>query len=169
MRSSPDISNIEKNVVNENYDMLVFGNEEEQLDYTFAKCCNPIAGDKVFGFLTINEGLKIHKHNCPNAVSLQANYAYRVMLAKWIDSTQQDFNVFLTVSGTDKFGLVSQLTRIISNNMHVNIQSLNISGQDGIFDGQITIGVKNKQQLKKLTDNIKKVDGVETVERIYKQ
>ena len=148
MRSSPDISNIEKNVVNENYDMLVFGNEEEQLDYTFAKCCNPIAGDKVFGFLTINEGLKIHKHNCPNAVSLQANYAYRVMLAKWIDSTQQDFNVFLTVSGTDKFGLVSQLTRIISNNMHVNIQSLNISGQDGIFDGQITIGVKNKQQLK---------------------
>ncbi len=169
MRSSPDISNIEKNVVNENYDMLVFGNEEEQLDYTFAKCCNPIAGDKVFGFLTINEGLKIHKHNCPNAVSLQANYAYRVMLAKWIDSTQQDFNVFLTVSGTDKFGLVSQLTRIISNNMHVNIQSLNISGQDGIFDGQITIGVKNKQQLKKLTDNIKKIDGVETVERIYKQ
>ena len=169
MRSSPDTSNIEKNVVNENYDMLVFGNEEEQLDYTFAKCCNPIAGDKVFGFLTINEGLKIHKHNCPNAVSLQANYAYRVMLAKWIDSTQQDFNVFLTVSGTDKFGLVSQLTRIISNNMHVNIQSLNISGQDGIFDGQITIGVKNKQQLKKLTDNIKKVDGVETVERIYKQ
>ena len=102
-------------------------------------------------------------------MSLQANYAYRVMLAKWIDSTQQDFNVFLTVSGTDKFGLVSQLTRIISNNMHVNIQSLNISGQDGIFDGQITIGVKNKQQLKKLTDNIKKVDGVETVERIYKQ
>ena len=169
MRSSPDTSNIEKNVVNENYDMLVFGNEEEQLDYTFAKCCNPIAGDKVFGFLTINEGLKIHKHNCPNAVSLQANYAYRVMLAKWIDSTQQDFNVFLTVSGTDKFGLVSQLTRIISNNMHVNIQSLNISGQDGIFDGQITIGVKNKQQLKKLTDNIKKIDGVETVERIYKQ
>jgi guanosine-3',5'-bis(diphosphate) 3'-pyrophosphohydrolase len=169
MRSSPDTSNIEKNVVNENYDMLVFGNEEEQLDYTFAKCCNPIAGDKVFGFLTINEGLKIHKHNCPNAVSLQANYAYRVMLAKWIDSTQQDFNVFLTVSGTDKFGLVSQLTRIISNNMHVNIQSLNISGQDGIFEGQITIGVKNKQQLKKLTDNIKKIDGVETVERIYKQ
>jgi GTP pyrophosphokinase len=91
------------------------------------------------------------------------------MIAKWIDSTKQDFNVLLRVSGTDKFGLVSQLTRVISNNMHVNIQSLNISGQDGIFEGQITICVKNKQQLKKLKDSIKKIDGVETVERIYKQ
>lgn len=169
MRSSPDASEIDKNVVNENYDMLVFGKEEEQLDYTFAKCCNPIAGDKVFGFLTINEGIKVHRQDCPNAVSLQANYAYRIMHAKWIDSTKQDFNVFLKVGGTDKFGLVSQLTRVISNNMHVNIQNLNISGHDGIFEGQITIGVKNNQQLKKLTDNIKKIDGIETVERIYKQ
>ena len=149
--------------------MLVFGNEEEQLDYSFAKCCNPIPGDQVFGFLTINDGLKIHKKDCPNSVSLQANYAYRIMLAKWIDSTQQDFNVFLNVSGTDKFGLVSQLTRVISNNMHVNIHSLNINGNEGLFKGQLTISVKNIQQLKKLTENIKKIDGIDKVERIYKQ
>ncbi|OIQ40575.1 MAG: RelA/SpoT family protein [Bacteroidetes bacterium MedPE-SWsnd-G1] len=169
MRNTPDAATIHKEEINENYDMLVFGKEEEQLDYTLAKCCNPIAGDKVFGFLTINEGIKVHKKDCPNAVSLQANYAYRIMQAKWIDSTQQDFNVFLHVSGTDKFGLVSQLTRVISTNMHVNIHNLNISGSDGVFDGRITISVKNNQQLKKLTENIKKIDGIEKVERIYKQ
>lgn len=169
MRSTPSQSTIEKEVIHENFDMLVFGQEEEQLDYTLAVCCNPIPGDKVFGFLTINDGIKIHRKDCPNAVSLQANYAYRIMQAKWIDSTQQDFNVFLHVSGTDKFGLVSQLTRVISTNMHVIIHSLNISGLDGLFEGRITISVKNNQQLRKLTNNIKKIDGIEKVERIYKQ
>ncbi|MFB0937651.1 MAG: RelA/SpoT family protein [Urechidicola sp.] len=155
--------------VNEKYDMLVFGQDEEHLDYTLAKCCNPIPGDKVFGFLTINEGIKVHKKDCPNAVSLQANYAYRIMPAKWIDSTKQDFRVFINVSGSDKFGLVNQLTKVISNNMHVNIHSLNISGNAGVFEGKIAISVKNIGQLKKLTDNIKKIDGIENVERVYKQ
>ena len=155
--------------VSEKYDMLVFGQDEEHLDYTLAKCCNPISGDKVFGFLTINEGIKIHKKDCPNAVSLQANYAYRIMTAKWIDSTKQDFRVFLNVSGTDKFGLVNQLTKVISSNMHVNIHSLNISGNAGVFEGKIAISVKNIGQLKKLTDNIKKIDGIENVERVNKQ
>lgn len=169
IRSKPDPVHVQKNEISDKYDMLVFGQEEEQLDYTFAKCCNPIPGDQVFGFLTINEGIKVHKKDCPNSVSLQANYAYRIMQAKWIDSTQHDFNVFLNVSGTDKFGLVSQLTRVISNNMHVNIHNLNISGNDGIFNGQLTISVKNNQQLQKLTQNIKKIDGIDKVERIYKQ
>jgi len=169
IRTTPNQSQIEKEVINENFDMLVFGHEEEQLEYTLAKCCNPIPGDKVFAFLTINEGLKVHRMNCPNAVSLQAKYAYRILKAKWIDSTQQDFNVFLHVSGTDKFGLVSHLTRVISTNMHVNILSLTISGLDGLFEGKITISVKNNQQLKKLIENIKKIDGIEKVERIYKQ
>ncbi|MFT6755943.1 MAG: guanosine-3',5'-bis(diphosphate) 3'-pyrophosphohydrolase [Urechidicola sp.] len=155
--------------VNEKYDMLVFGQDEEHLDYTLAKCCNPIPGDKVFGFLTINEGIKVHKKDCPNAVSLQANYAYRIMPAKWIDSTKQDFRVFINVSGSDKFGLVNQLTKVISSNMHVNIHSLNISGNAGVFEGKIAISVKNIGQLKKLTDNIKKIDGIENVERVYKQ
>ncbi|AOW19708.1 RelA/SpoT family protein [Urechidicola croceus] len=170
MRSKPSPnSNSHKEEVNQKYDMLVFGVEEEPLNYKLAKCCNPIQGDKVFGFLTINEGLKVHKKDCPNAVSMQANYAYRIMPAKWIDSTQQDFRVFLRVSGSDNFGLVNQLTREISNHMHVNIHSLNISGNEGIFEGRITISVKNKIQLKKLIENIKKIEGIEKVERIYKQ
>ena len=159
----------DKDEVSQKYDMLVFGQEEEQLDYKLAVCCNPIPGDKVFGFLTINEGIKIHKKDCPNAVGLRAKYAYRIMQAKWIDSTQQDFRVFLHVSGSDKFGLVNQLTRVISNNMHVNIHKLNISGNQGVFEGKIVISIKNKEQLKRLINNIKKIDGIEKVDRIYKQ
>ncbi len=159
----------EKEEISHKYDMLVFGQEEEQLEYKFAKCCNPIPGDNVFGFLTINEGIKVHKKDCPNAVGLQAKYAYRIMSAKWIDSTQQDFRVFLHVSGSDKFGLVNQLTKVISNNMHVNIHQLNINGNAGVFDGRITISVKNNKQLTRLVNNIKKIDGIEKVNRIYKQ
>ena len=165
--SVPANNNTEE--ITDKFDMLVFGQEEEQLDYKFAKCCNPIPGDKVFGFLTINEGIKVHKKDCPNAVGLQAKYAYRIMSTKWIDSTQQDFRVFLLVSGTDKFGLVNQLTKVISNNMHVHIHNLNISENQGVFNGRITISVKNNTQLIKLVNNIKKIDGIEKVERIYKQ
>ena len=165
--SVPANNNTEE--ITDKFDMLVFGQEEEQLDYKFAKCCNPIPGDKVFGFLTINEGIKVHKKDCPNAVGLQAKYAYRIMSTKWIDSTQQDFRVFLLVSGTDKFGLVNQLTKVISNNMHVHIHNLNISENQGVFNGKITISVKNNTQLIKLVNNIKKIDGIEKVERIYKQ
>ena len=82
---------IDKDEVTSKFDMLVFGKEEERLNYKTANCCNPIPGDPVFGFVTINEGIKIHKKDCPNALSLQSNYAYRIMTAKWIDSTQQDF------------------------------------------------------------------------------
>jgi GTP pyrophosphokinase len=167
-RTSSAPANNTSEEITDKYDMLLFGEEEEQLEYKFAKCCNPIPGDKVFGFLTINEGIKVHKKDCPNAVGLQAKYAYRILQAKWIDSTRQDFRVFLVVSGTDKFGLVNQLTKVISNNMHVNIHNLNISGNQGVFEGKITISVKNNQQLVKLINNIKKIDGIEKVKRINK-
>ncbi len=167
-RNPPPIQNTNVDEVSDKHDMLVFGQDEEKLDYKLAKCCNPIQGDKVFGFVTINEGIKLHKKDCPNAVSLQANYAYRIIPAKWIDSTKQDFIVFLHVSGTDNFGLVSQLTRVISNNMHVNIRSLNISGNEGVFEGRISISVKNNKQLQLLIKNLKKIDGIEKVERIHK-
>ncbi|MFK5878121.1 MAG: RelA/SpoT family protein [Flavobacteriaceae bacterium] len=158
-----------KDEVNKKFDMLVFGEDEEKLEYKLAQCCNPIPGDQVFGFLTINEGIKLHKKDCPNAVSLRANYAYRIIQAKWIDSSQQEFIVFLNISGTDNFGLVNELTRTISSNMHVNIRSLNISGSRGVFDGKISLGIKNNKQLQQLIRNIKKIDGIEKVERIHKQ
>lgn len=159
---------LDKDEIEDKYDSLVFGKDEEQLDYKMAKCCNPIPGDKVFGFITINDGIKVHKKDCPNAISLQANYAYRIISAKWIDSSKQDFKAILKFYGVDHVGIVNEITQIISKNMSVNIQSLNISGNHGIFEGVISVSVKNNSQLLKLTESLKKIEGIETVERIYK-
>jgi len=168
LRRSPtqeeNLDNTEE--VTSKYDQLVFGKEEEKLDYKLSKCCNPIPGDKVFGFLTINDGIKVHKKNCPNAISLQSNYAYRIMPAKWIDSTAQDFKVVLHISGVDNKGIVNNLTKIISNNMGVFINSINISGDQGVFDGKLSLTIKNKSQLNKLIKNIQAVDGVKNIERV---
>ncbi|MDX6747273.1 RelA/SpoT family protein [Polaribacter sp. PL03] len=167
LRRTPSTNNIvESEEVTSKYDALVFGKEEEKLDYKLSKCCNPIPGDNVFGFITINEGIKIHKKNCPNAISLQSNYAYRIMQAKWIDSTQQDFKVFLHISGVDNRGIINDLTKIISSNMGVFINSINIAGNEGIFDGKISLSVKNSGQLNKLIKSIQKVEGVKKVDRV---
>ncbi len=152
--------------VTNKYDALVFGKEDEKLDYTLSKCCSPIPGDKVFGFVTINDGLKVHKKDCPNAISMQSNYAYRIMKATWIDSSKQEFKAILKISGIDKKGIVNNLTRIISNTMDVYINNINISGDHGVFEGKISISVQNKTQLSKLINNIKKVEGVQKAERV---
>ncbi len=167
-RNVKNTSLIDKDEVTENYDSLVFGKEEERLDYKISQCCNPIPGDKVFGFITINDGIKVHKKDCPNAISLQANYAYRILKAKWIDSTKQEFKAIIKIHGVDHVGMVNEITGVISKNMSVNIHGLNISSNDGVFEGNITLSVKNKSQLQKLSDSIKKIKGVNNVERIYK-
>ncbi len=158
---------LHKQVINSNYDMLVFGPDQDKLDYKLSSCCNPIPGDEVFGFITINEGIKVHKKDCPNAISLQSNYAYRIILAKWIDSSQQEFKAILHITGMDTIGLTNKLTKVISDNMNVNIQSISLSGDAGIFKGQIAVIVQNNVILKKLIDNIKKIDGIEKVTREY--
>ena len=170
MKRSPSTADIDINrqVISSNYDMLVFGIDQDKLDYKLSTCCNPIPGDEVFGFITINEGIKVHKRDCPNAISLQSNYAYRIILAKWIDSTQQEFKAILNITGMDSLGLTNELTKVISNNMHVNIQSISLSGDAGIFNGQVAVIVQNNMILKKLIDNIKKIDGIEKVTRVYK-
>ncbi|WP_366187265.1 RelA/SpoT family protein [Flavobacterium ovatum] len=162
--ASPDIH---KHILNHNYDMLVFGKEQDKLDYKLSACCNPIPGDDVFGFVTINEGIKVHKKDCPNALALQSNYAYRIMPAKWIDSSRQEFKAMLNITGMDTLGLTNELTKVISNNMNVNIQSISLSGEAGLFKGQVIVIVQNNSILKKLIDNIKKIDGVDKVTRVY--
>lgn len=157
---------LQKEEISRNYDLLVFGKEEEKLDYKLANCCNPIPGDDVFGFITINEGIKVHKKDCPNAIRLQSNYAYRIIQAKWIDSSQEEFKATLKITGMDTLGLANELTKVISNNMHVNIQSISLSGNAGIFNGQVTVVVQNNTILKKMIDNIKKIDGIDKVVRI---
>jgi GTP diphosphokinase / guanosine-3',5'-bis(diphosphate) 3'-diphosphatase len=158
---------IHKQVLHSNYDMLVFGADQDKLDYKLSTCCNPIPGDEVFGFVTINEGIKVHKRDCPNSISLQSNYAYRIMQAKWIDSSQQEFKAILHITGMDTIGLTNKLTKVISDNMNVNIQSISLSGDAGIFNGKIAVIVQNNNILKKLIDNIKQIDGVDKVTREY--
>jgi GTP pyrophosphokinase len=156
---------LEKDEITSSYDMLVFGKEEETLDYKLATCCNPIPGDPVFGFLTINDGIKVHKKNCPNALSMQSNYAYRIMLAKWIDSSKQEYYANINLSGIDNLGLVNDITKVISENMHVNMTSISFQSNHGVFSGKINVSVKNKALLKKLMDNLKKINGIEKVSR----
>ncbi|WP_040279038.1 RelA/SpoT family protein [Psychroserpens damuponensis] len=160
---APDI---DKDEITSKYDQLVFGKEEEKLDYKLSTCCNPIPGDPVFGFLTINDGIKVHKKNCPNALSMQSNYAYRVMTAKWIDSSQQVFATQIKLSGIDNLGLVNNITQVISSNMHVNMKSISFESDDGIFTGKINVVVPNITMLKKLIDNLKKINGIDKVTRV---
>jgi GTP diphosphokinase / guanosine-3',5'-bis(diphosphate) 3'-diphosphatase len=165
---SNPITDIHKQVLSTNYDLLVFGADQDKLDYKLSTCCNPIPGDEVFGFITINEGIKVHKKDCPNAISLQSNFAYRIIMAKWIDSSQQEFKAILHITGMDTIGLTNKLTKVISDNMNVNIQSISLSGEAGIFKGQIAVIVQNNNILKRLIDNIKQIDGIDKVSREYK-
>ncbi|MEZ4809139.1 MAG: RelA/SpoT family protein [Allomuricauda sp.] len=166
IRRNPVPQDIDKDEITVKYDMLVFGKEEEKLSYKLSQCCNPIPGDDVFGFLSVSDGIKVHKKNCPNAISLQSNYAYRIMSAKWIDSSQEEFSVDIQLTGIDNLGLVNEVTNIISDNMHVNMRNLNFSADGGTFKGKITLVVKNNSILKKLMDNLKQVEGIDKVTRI---
>ncbi len=166
IRRNPSPEDINKDEITSKYDMLVFGKEEEKLDYKLSQCCNPIPGDEVFGFVSVSEGIKVHKKNCPNAISLQSNYAYRIISAKWIDSSKQEFKSEIKLTGIDNLGLVSDITEMISNNMHVNMRNLNFSTEGETFTGSITVVVKNNSILKKLMQNLKQIDGIDKVTRI---
>ncbi len=166
MRKSPNLDEINKDEITVKYDQLVFGKEEEKLDYTLANCCNPIPGDDVFGFITVSDGIKVHKSNCPNAVQLQSNYTYRIIQAKWIDSSQQDFKAEIRITGIDKLGLVNSVTKVISNNMNIDIKSISFDSNDGIFNGKIIVIVKNKNILTEIIDKIKKINGIDKVTRV---
>ncbi|MAU62898.1 MAG: RelA/SpoT family protein [Flavobacteriaceae bacterium] len=163
-KSNSEISHNEKEIKN-NFDQIVFTNEEEKLDYTLAKCCNPIPGDNVFGFLTIKEGIKVHKKTCSNSISLQSKFAYRIIKAKWIDSTQEDFTSIIKISGIDNIGIVSEITRIISNNLSINMKKMSFDTIENTFAGTIKLQVKNKSILDELIQKLKKINGIEKVNR----
>jgi GTP pyrophosphokinase len=164
-RSSKPPEEINSDEITSKYDQLVFGEEEEIFDYKLATCCNPIPGDDVFGFLTVNEGIKVHKKTCPNALQLQSNYAYRIMKAKWIDSSQEDYYAKLKLSGIDDVGIISKVTDLISNTLHVNMKELNIKGNGGVFEGIISVSIKNKRNLDQLMEKLKKIEGILKVSR----
>jgi GTP pyrophosphokinase len=161
-KENPDLY---KEELTENYDELVFGKEQTQLDYTLSKCCNPIPGDPVFGFTTVSEGIKVHKNNCPNAISLQSKFAYRIISAKWIDSSQKEHRADISLTGIDSLGLVQEITELISESMHVNMKKISFSSDDGVFKGEITVVVPNKELLNTLIQNLNKIKGIDKVKR----
>jgi len=147
------------------FDKLVFGKEKEMLKYSIANCCNPIPGDIVFGFVSVKEGIKVHKKECPNSISLRSNYAYRIITANWIDSENHEFNAQIQISGIDDIGLINNITSLISNSMNVNMNRISFETNDGTFSGFISVEVKNRVILKILLKKLSSIDGIEKVSR----
>ncbi|WP_370089822.1 bifunctional (p)ppGpp synthetase/guanosine-3',5'-bis(diphosphate) 3'-pyrophosphohydrolase [Ekhidna sp.] len=146
-------------------DLLLLGEDLDIIDYKFAKCCNPIAGDDVFGFVTVSEGIKIHRTTCPNAAELLSNYGYRIIKAKWASSRKHSFEATLSIIGTDRLGLVSDVSNIISEELKVNMRSLSINTEGGIFEGIIRLYVEDTSHLDMLVKKLEKVTGVVKVSR----
>ena len=147
------------------FDKLIFGKDQESLKYSMANCCEPIPGDPVFGFVSVNDGIKVHKKDCPNSISLRSNYAYRVISAKWIDSQSHEFNTKISLTGIDDIGIISQIAATISGLMNVNMNKLSFESNDGFFTGTISLEVKNKVILNKLLKSLKKIEGIDKVSR----
>ena len=148
--------------------IIVFGEDNKLLDYKLSPCCNPIPGDEIFGFTTIEEGIKVHRISCPNAIQMRSNFDYRINSARWMGKDKIDFVAYLTIKGIDRIGLMNNVTKIISSQMNVNISGININSQDGIFEGEITLKVHNVSFLNSLIKKLKKVDGLNSIERTYK-
>jgi len=147
------------------FDKLIFGKDQESLKYSMANCCDPIPGDSVFGFVSVNDGIKVHKKDCPNSISLRSNYAYRVISAKWIDSQSHEFNTKINLTGIDDLGIISQITSTISDSMNVNMNKISFESNDGTFTGTISLEVSNTVILNKLLKSLKKIKGIEKVAR----
>ena len=144
---------------------LVFGNGSEKLKYKFSSCCNPLPGDNVFGFLTISDGIKVHKSSCKNALRLQSKFAYRILKAKWVDSSHYEFSSTIQIIGIDNLGLVNRITTIISENLNINMEKMSFDTEGDTFKGLITLKVKNKNIVDKLMTRLKKIKGVDKVLR----
>jgi guanosine-3',5'-bis(diphosphate) 3'-pyrophosphohydrolase len=148
--------------------VLVIGDNMEKLDYKLSNCCNPILGDEVYGFITVTEGIKVHKTACPNTVQLMSRYAYRIIKARWIEEQEIAFLTGLKIIGIDDMGIVNNITQIISNELNVNMRSLNFDSNDGVFEGRVMVFVQDTSHLTSLMKKLNKVKGVKKIERIDK-
>ena len=155
-----------KRITGTDSDMLLIGDDMDKIDYKLAKCCNPIPGDDVFGFVTVNEGIKIHRTNCPNAIELMSNYGYRVVKAKWTSQKELAFLAGLKIIGVDRVGIINDITKVISNELKVNIRSITIDTNDGMFEGNLMLFVHDTKHLDKLITKLAKVSDIINVSRI---
>ena len=145
---------------------LLIGDDLQKIDYKLSPCCNPIPGDDVFGFITINDGIKIHRVNCPNAVQLMSNFAYRIVKARWKGKDTMEFLAGIKFSGIDDVGLVNKITSIISHEHNVNMRAISFESHDGIFEGKVMAFVHDTDHLDVLMDKLRRVNGVRSVERV---
>lgn len=165
-RKSPAKNENLMDVPDTNLDMIVFGKEEQKMNYSFAKCCTVIPGDKIFGFITISDGIKVHNDNCPNAINLRAQYDYRVLPAKWVNEESFQNRIKIEIEGLDRMGMINDITAVISNNMNMDMKSMSIESNNGIFLGNIQLEVKNKNQLEETFKQLKNINGVSRVRRL---
>jgi guanosine-3',5'-bis(diphosphate) 3'-pyrophosphohydrolase len=146
-------------------DILLIGEDMDVVEYKLAKCCTPIPGDEVFGFITVNEGIKIHRANCPNAAELLAKHGNRVIKAKWTSQHEVAFLTGLKIEGTDRVGLINDVSRIISEELKVNMSSISFRTDHGIFEGEIMLYVNDTRHLEMLISKLETVEGVVKVNR----
>lgn len=146
-------------------DTLLIGDDMQKIDYTLSKCCNPIPGDDVFGFLTVNEGIKVHRNNCPNARQLLSNYGNRVIKARWASQLENSYLVNIQLTGIDRMGLIQDVTKVISSELHINMRGLSIETSDGIFEGVIKVYVFDTKHLNKLFKMLESIEGIISVTR----
>jgi GTP pyrophosphokinase len=146
-------------------ELIIFGESSDRIMYTLANCCKPIPGDDVFGFVTQGEGLKIHRTNCPNAARLLSNYGHRVVKTKWVKNKEISFLTGIKIIGMDDVGVINKITNLISGDMKININALTVEAKEGLFEGNIKVYVHDKDELEDLVDNLKKLPGIERVDR----
>jgi GTP pyrophosphokinase len=161
-RKKSEASNVSKI---EKKDTIIIGEDFKDIEYKMAPCCNPIPGDDVFGFVTINDGIKIHRYSCPNAEHLMSKMAYRCVKARWKNTELKESLASITVHGIDRLGIVNRITEIISNQHNVNMKSISFETNDGIFEGNMTVLVYDTEHLNQLMRKFEQVEGVQRVVR----
>jgi GTP pyrophosphokinase len=159
------VQSLLRNIKTKDSDILLIGEDMQKIDYKLANCCNPIPGDDVFGFITVSDGIKIHRTNCPNAAKLMANYGYRIVKARWTNQQELAFLTGLRITGIDDVGLINKLTTVISNDFKINIRSITVDSDNGIFEGSIMVYVNDTEHLENLIKRLKMVKGITAVTR----
>tara|TARA_B100000427_G_scaffold66368_1_gene52921 strand:- start:274 stop:2469 length:2196 start_codon:yes stop_codon:yes gene_type:complete len=162
-KSNTKPKKISKKFSNDNY--IVLDDRVGLMDYKFSDCCNPIPGDDVFGFITINDGVKIHRTNCKNSPELLSKYAYRILKAKWYSKNEISFLSSLKIKGTDRVGIIDDISKIISSELKVNMKSISINSNSGVFEGKIQLYVNNTSHLLRLIKKLEKIRNVIKVSR----
>lgn len=154
-----------KSIHKKDSELIIFGESSDKIMYALAKCCNPIPGDDVFGFVSTGKGLIIHRTGCPNATQLLANYGHRVVKTKWAKNKEISFLTGLKIVGMDDVGVINKITNVISGDLRINISGLSIDSREGLFEGTIKVFVHDKEELEELVNRLKSLNGIQTVDR----